>query len=75
MILKQQKVPQFEKENNPPPIQESLQKLQQAREDRAIINQWMRKDNHIGTDIPETGEVIEYSQYPYVMTVVEMLEA
>lgn len=65
----------FEKENNPPPIQESLQKLQQAREDRAIINQWIRKDIHIGTDIPETGEVIEYSQYPYVLTVVEMFEA
>lgn len=65
----------FEKENNPPSIAESLQKLKQAREDREIINQWVRRDVLIGTDIPETGVASEYSRYPYVMSAVEMLEA
>ena len=40
-----------------------------------MLKQWMGREILIGTDIPETGEAAEFSSYPPVLAVVEMLEA
>lgn len=64
----------FEKDSNPPPILDSLKRYQQIQKDKKEIGEWKRRDVQIGVDIPETGDASVYSEYPYIMAVVEMLE-
>lgn len=65
----------FQKENNPPPIGASLKKLQENREIRQEISEWKKQTVVVGTDIPANGGIEDYSKYPYVIPVIEMLNA
>ncbi len=65
----------FDRENNPPPVSESLKKYEQAKIAQKEIHEWTAKTITIGIDIPETGEVDDYENCQYVKPVVEMIYA
>lgn len=65
----------FQKESNPPPIRESIKKLQENREIRQEISEWKKRTVVVGTDIPASGTIEDYSMYPYVIPAIEMLNA
>lgn len=66
---------QFEKENNPPPISESLAKIKQNREDRKIISEWKPRKVIIEQDIPRCPKLEDCEQYPYVVPIIKTFEA
>ena len=65
----------FEQENNPPSMRELFTKTQQTRIDKEQIAQWKRRELHVGSDVPEFGKPEDYSDYPYIMPIIKMLEA
>ena len=65
----------YEKETNPPPIRESLERIKENRQIREEISDWKRRTITIGEDISASGLPEEYVEYPYVSKVVEMLFA
>ena len=65
----------FQASTNPPPIRESIKRIQENREIRKEISEWKRRTITIGSDIPENGSVEEYLNYPYVIPLIEMIEA
>lgn len=65
----------FQRESNPPPIRESIKKLHENRQIRQEISEWKKRTVIVGTDIPASGTIEDYSLYPYVIPVIEMLNA
>ncbi|MDD4566583.1 hypothetical protein L21_1904 [Methanoculleus chikugoensis] len=65
----------FEKAANPPPIMDSLARLQENKQTRREIAEWKPRDVILERDIPATGTVEDYDGYPYVVAVVEMFDA
>jgi hypothetical protein len=65
----------FEKENNPPPISESLSKIKQLKEDKKIISEWKPRKVIIGQDIPIRPKLEDCKQYPYVIPIIKTFEA
>ncbi|MCE5337844.1 MAG: hypothetical protein LLF90_04050 [Methanomicrobiaceae archaeon] len=65
----------FERAINPPPIIDSLARLQENKQAQREIAEWKRRDIIVDRDIPTTGTVKDYDGYSYVVAVVEMLDA
>lgn len=65
----------FEKANNPPPILESLARLRDNEQAKNEISEWKRRDVVIGQDIPATGTIKNYKNYPYIISVIEMINS
>lgn len=61
----------FNKKNNPPPISESLQKINQSRKDKEEIRKWNRREIKIGINLPATPTIEECTEYPYVIPIVQ----
>ncbi len=64
----------FEKECNSPPISESLKKIEENREIREEISSWEKREVIVGRDIPECGDLSDYSGFEYVQVIIEMLK-
>ena len=65
----------YEKSVNPPPIKDSLARMQENKQIKTEIAAWKRRTVTIGTDIPASGTLEEYADYPYVLPLIEMLYA
>ncbi|MCM1050176.1 MAG: hypothetical protein NC433_17320 [Clostridiales bacterium] len=66
---------EYEKTVNPPPLKESFARIKENRQIQKEISEWERKIVIIGKDIPVNGMPKDYSKYPYIVVVVEMLLA
>lgn len=65
----------YQKATNPAPIGESLKKLQENREIKQEISEWKKRTVVVGKDIPANGGIEDYTLFPYVIPVIEMLNA
>ena len=65
----------YEKSLNPPPIRESLLRLAENKKIREEISSWKKRSVTLGEDIPASGKAEDYTEYPYIVKVVEMLDA
>lgn len=65
----------FKKDANPPPLAESLSRLKKNEQACKEIDAWKRLDVKIGQDIPITGKAEDYKDFPYIVAIIEMLEA
>lgn len=63
----------YKKSVNPPSLKETLAHLVENRQIQKEISEWERKNIVIGKDIPVNGAPENYSKYPYIVEVVEML--
>lgn len=65
----------FEKGCNPPPISESLKKIQQSAVDRQEIRKWVKRDIKIGETISATPTIEECEDFPYLLPRVSAFDA
>lgn len=65
----------YEKSLNPPPIRESLSRLAENKKIREEISSWKKRSVTVGEDIPASGKAEDYTEYPYIVKIVEMLDA
>lgn len=65
----------YEKSLNPPPIRESLSRLAENKKIREEISSWRKRSVIVGEAIPASGKVEDYTEYPYIVKIVEMLDA
>ena len=65
----------YEKSLNPPPIRESLSRLAENKKIGEEISSWRKRSVTVGKDIPASGKAEDYTEYPYIVTIVEMLDA
>lgn len=65
----------FEKENNPPPISESLKKLKENSLDREEISQWKSRTVVVGVDIPSRPTIKDCEKYEYIIPVIKTFDA
>lgn len=65
----------YEKSLNPPPIRESLSRLAENKKIREEISSWRKRSVTVGEDIPASGKAEDYAEYPYIVKIVEMLDA
>ena len=65
----------YEKSLNPPPIRESLSHLAENKKIREEISSWRKRSVTVGEDIPASGKAEDYTEYPYIVKIVEMLDA
>ncbi|MCR4705926.1 MAG: hypothetical protein K5641_07670 [Lachnospiraceae bacterium] len=65
----------YEKEINPPPLKETLRRILENQKDKKMLNKWQRRDIIIGMDISSTPSADECAEYPYIIPLLEMLEA
>ncbi len=65
----------YEKSLNPPPIRESLLRLAENKKIREEISSWRKKSVTVGENIPASGKAEDYTEYPYIVRIVEMLDA
>ena len=65
----------YEKSVNPPPIRESLACLKENKQIRDEISSWKKRTVIVGKDIPPSGTAGDYTEYPYIAEVIEMLSA
>lgn len=65
----------FEKECNPPPISESLKKMQQNAIDRQEIQKWVKRDIKIGENISATPTIEECKDFPYLLPLISAFNA
>ena len=65
----------YEKSLNPPPIRESLSRLAENKKIREEISSWRKRSVTVGEDIPASGKAEDYTEYPYIVKIVEMLDA
>lgn len=65
----------FEKENNPPPILESLKKIRQNAIDREELNKWKKQKVILGTDLPVTPQKSDCNNYPYILPLIRAFNA
>lgn len=64
----------YNKEANPPPLRESIKRLQETEQSRKIISNWKKQKIEVGKDIPTTGKKEDYIQYNFIYKLVETLE-
>ncbi|MDD3393746.1 MAG: hypothetical protein PHG19_03770 [Anaerotignum sp.] len=65
----------YEKSVNPPPIRESLARLNENKQIQDEISAWKKRTVVVDKDIPPFGTAEDYIEYPYIAEVVEMLSA
>ena len=65
----------FEKENNPPPISESLKKLKENAIQRDEIGKWNKREVIVGTDIPSVPTFDDCKEYEYLLPIIKVFEA
>lgn len=65
----------FEKENNPPPISETLKKLKENALVKEEINQWQKRNVIVGTDIPSVPTIEDCAEYQYVIPLIKAFDA
>lgn len=63
----------YEKMINPPPIKESLARLEETKKIREEIATWKQREIVVGKDIPVSGMPEDYIDYSYISVVVQML--
>src|SRR5699024_9614446 len=61
----------YEKSVNPPPIRESLARIEENKLIREEISSWKKRTVIVGKDIPASGTVEDYIGYPYIVKAVE----
>lgn len=66
---------EYQESINPPSLRESLTRLKENRRAKEEIAAWQRRTVVVGIDIPITGTIEDYIEYPYIVAVVEMLTA
>ncbi len=65
----------YEKSLTPPHIRESLSRLAENKKIREEISSWKKRSVTVGEDIPASGKAEDYTEYPYIVMIVEMLDA
>ena len=65
----------FEKENDPPPISESLKKMKENALERKEIDSWTGRNITIGVDIPVTPTIEDCNDYQYAIPLIKAFEA
>lgn len=60
---------------NPPSLRESLTRSKENKQTKEEIAAWQRRTVVVGIDIPATGTIEDYIEYPYIVAVVKMLMA
>lgn len=65
----------FEKECNPPPISESLEKMKQNAIDRQAIQKWVKRDIKIGETISAVPTTKECKDFPYLLPLISAFDA
>ena len=64
----------YEKAVNPPPIRESLARLKENKQIQEEISLWKKRTVIVGKDIPPSGTVEDYIEYPYIVEVIDSFE-
>ena len=62
------------KESNPPSFTELASQMKRNRDDKKLINEWVRMDYIIGDHFPEFGGVEDYSDFPFIIPVIEFFK-
>lgn len=65
----------FEKENNPPPISESIKKLKENALEREEISRWTKRNVIVGVDIPSNPTIEDCEKYQYIVPVIKTFDA
>lgn len=65
----------FEKENNPPPISESLKKLKDNSLMREEMSQWQKRTVIVGLDIPAVPVMEDCAEYQYIIPLIKAFDA
>lgn len=63
----------FEKELEPVKMSELLAQNKKLKKDNAEIDKWEKQEFVVGKDIPISGELEDYNQFPFIYNLVEML--
>ena len=66
---------EYQKSINPPPIKELLARIKENKQIQEEISKWKPRTVIVGKDIPANGTSEDYTGYPYLVAVVEMLSA
>lgn len=66
---------EYEKSLNLPPIKESILRSEESKKISEEISSWRKKSVTVGKDIPASGKAEDYTEYPYLVKIVEMLDA
>lgn len=62
------------KEMNPPSLSELAKKMIKNQEDKRLIDEWVRQEYIVGEDFPEVGSIEDYSQYPFIIPVINFFK-
>ena len=65
----------YERALNPLPLDESLAKHIDNQAVRKEISEWKKRTVISGVDIPKKGAIDQYESYPYLVVIIEMLQA
>lgn len=71
----EQRKTKFDKESNPPPVFESIKKMKQNAVDREEIKKWKKREIEIGVNLSATPSIKECAEYPYLVTLIQGLNA
>ena len=66
---------EYNEATNLPPLRELLIQRRNNKEVQKEIEAWERRNICIGKDIPKSGSVENYKEYPYIIVVIKMLDA
>jgi hypothetical protein len=62
----------YEKENNPPPLSESIRRIRQNATDREEIHNWSKREIIVGRDIPYNPSLEDCADYQYVIPIIKV---
>ena len=69
-----QRKEKFEKDNNPPPLLESLKKLWETKIRSKEISNWKKRVVVVGQTVPKCGLANDYVGYEYLQKLVELFD-
>lgn len=70
-----QRKEEYYKSINPPPISETLKQININKEIQNEIEVWKKRIVCIGKDVPICGKAQEYIEYPYIVVIINMINA
>ena len=71
----EQRKEEYHKSINPPPIWELIKHMKYNKEVQDEIEAWEKRIVCVGKDIPIYGNVEEYIEYPYIVVIINMINA
>lgn len=71
----EQRKEEYHKSINPPPMWESLKHIKYNKEIHNEIEAWEKRIVCIGKDVPICGNAEEYMEYPYIVVIINMMNA